>query len=158
MSPANMTLEESNPEERLNKVIELVDNDNIGKDENKLKETLLHIAAFEGFEDSVEELIKRKVQLDYRCDKVLTPLHLVIQNNHFNIVKTLVKYGVNVNEFSLIRQSSSDLAGEENILKITPFELAFEYKNFRIINLLLENKVEISKYSNLQIDGLFEKL
>ena len=98
-----LILEESNPEERLNKVIELVDNDNIGKDENKLKETLSHIAAFEGFEDIVEELIKRKVQLDYRCDKVLTPLHLAIQNNHFKIVKTFVKYGVYVNEFSLIR-------------------------------------------------------
>ena len=119
-----LILEESNPEERLNKVIELVDNDNIGKDENKLKETLLHIAAFEGFEDSVEELIKRKVQLDYRCDKVLTPLHLAIQNNHFNIVKTLVKYGVNVNEFSLIRPLQI-LKGTKNLSRSPLLSLLF---------------------------------
>ena len=44
----------------------------------------------------------------------MTPIHLAIQNNHFNIGKTLVKYGVNVNEFSLIRQSSSDPDDDQN--------------------------------------------
>ena len=53
-----------------------------------------------------------------------------------------MKYGVNINEFSLIKQSSSNLEGNQKFLKITPFELAFQYKNFRVINLLLENKAK----------------
>ena len=146
-----LILEESNPEERLNKVIELVDNDNIGKDENKLKETLLHYAASKGFEDIIEELIKRNVKLDSRCDKGVTPLHLAIQNNHFNIVKTLVKYGVNINEFSIIRQSSLDIEDGQKLIKITPFELAFHYKNYPIINLLLENKAKAQATSGYEI-------
>ena len=51
--PISSYLEESDPEERINKVIELCDNDNIGKDENKLKETLLHYSASKGFEDII---------------------------------------------------------------------------------------------------------
>ena len=65
-------LEESDHEERISKVIELVANNNIGKDDTKLKETLLHYAAFKGFEDIIEELIKRNTNLDTRCDRGVT--------------------------------------------------------------------------------------
>ena len=130
-NPLLLVLQESNPKERIRKVIELFDNDQFCEDNNNYKDTLLHIAASKGFDDIIEELIKRNVKLDIRCYKGLTPLHLAIQNDHFNIVKTLVKYRVNVNEFSLIRQTSSDPEDDQNLLKITPFELAFHYKNFR---------------------------
>ena len=96
-------------------------------------------------------MIKRNVKLDSRCDKGVTPLHLAIQNNHFNIVKTLVKYGVNINEFSLIRQSSLDIEDGQKLFKITPFELAFHYKNYPIINLLLENKAKAQATSGYEI-------
>ena len=141
-NPLLLVLQESNPKERIRKVIELFDNDQFCEDNNNYKDTLLHIAASKGFDDIIEELIKRNVKLDIRCYKGLTPLHLAIKNNHFNIVKKLVKYGVNINEFSLIKQSSSNLEGNQKFLKITPFELAFQYKNFRVINLLLENKAK----------------
>ena len=102
-NPLPRVLQESDPKERIRTVIELFDNDQFCEDKNKQKDTLIHIAAFKGFDDIIEELIKRNVKFDIGCYKGLTPLHLAIKNNHFNIVKTLVKYGVNVNEFSLIR-------------------------------------------------------
>ena len=150
-NPLLIALEESDPKERIRTVIELFDNDQFCEDKNKQKDTLIHIAAFKGFEDIFEELIKRNVKLDSRCDKGVTPLHLAIKNNHFNIVKTLVKYGVNVNEFSIIRQSSLDIEDGQKLFKITPFELAFHYKNYPIINLLLENKAKAQATSGYEI-------
>ena len=98
-NPLLIALEESDPKERIRKVNELLDNDQFGEDKNKQKDTLLHMAASMGFDDIIEELIKRNVKFDIGCYKGLTPLHLAIKNNHCNIVKKLVKYGVNINEF-----------------------------------------------------------
>ena len=97
-------------------------------------ETPLHVAISQGFEDVSEVLIKKlPVQmLNTICRSGLTPLYLAVSKNDFKTAQLLLKHGASASRDSFVKDWNMR----------TPLQVAFHFKNYKIINLLLEFRAE----------------
>ncbi|XP_071182030.1 serine/threonine-protein phosphatase 6 regulatory ankyrin repeat subunit B-like [Mytilus edulis] len=118
----------------------------------------LHKAAVDGDVECVVKLLNGgDVQIDLEDDRGNTPLYMAVQNNHFQVVKTLIQYGACVNpkcvplnivrnfEIAklLVDSGSSVTAVDE--LGNNPLHKATEFGNDRIAELFLNNGADINQ-------------
>ena len=141
-----MALKESMEAKRMAEVKQLIANGADLSERNENLETPLHVAISQDFEDVAEVLIKKlPVQmLNTICGSGLTPLYLAVWKNDFKIVQLLLKHGA-----SAIRDS---FVKDLNLR--TPLQVAFHFKNYKMMNLLLEYIPEVSQSEASEIRKL----
>ena len=109
--------------------------------------TALHVAAYKGFKEIAEVLLKRGCRIDskIRCD--ITPLHIAAQRGHLEIVKVLVKFGACID--------SKDEYGA------TALHIACKKGHTQIVKALLEYGSDVTITNgdndtalNLAVDGI----
>ncbi|CAG2213452.1 unnamed protein product [Mytilus edulis] len=118
----------------------------------------LHKAAVDGDVECVVKLLNGgDVQIDLEDDRGNTPLYMAVQNNHFQVVKTLIQYGACINPTCvplnivrnfeiaklLVDSGSSVTAVDE--LGNNPLHKATEFGNDRIAELFLNNGADINQ-------------
>lgn len=118
----------------------------------------LHKVAVDGDVERVVTLLDGgDIQIDLEDDRGNTPLYMAVQNNHFQVVKTLIQHGACVNQKCvplnivrnfeiaklLVDSGSSVTAVDE--LGNTPLHKATEFGNDRIAELFLNNGADINQ-------------
>ncbi len=129
----------------------------------KFGDTLLHEAAWNGYEEIVRFLLQEGARVDMRNDHRATPLCLAIEEGHTEIVRILLQAGAKFEDQDSLRKNSLYLAascGRVEILKIllqagAKFDhiddeiiehllcLAVEYGYADIVRILLEIRIKI---------------
>ena len=130
----HLVLKEPNLKKRLAKVKQLIKKGTDLTKRNENLETPLHVAISQGFEGVAEVLIKKLPveMLNTICRSGLTPLYLAVQNNNFKIAQFLLKHGASASRDSFVKDWNMR----------TPLQVAFHFKNYKMINLLLEEKAD----------------
>ena len=147
-SSIHMALKDSLMAKRMDEVKKLIRNGADLCERNENLETPLHVAIFRGFEDVSEVLIKKLPveMLNTICRSGLTPLYLAVQKNSFKIAQILLKHGASASRDSFVRDWNMR----------TPLQVAFHFKHYKMIDLLLEYRAEVfeSEASELRILSL----
>ena len=130
-------------EQKKFKVRQLIANGTDLNERNEHLETPLHVAISQGLEDIAVELItKMSVKmLNTFCGFGLTPLYLAIEKNQIKTAQLLLKYGASVHVSSFVG----------NKHRVTSLQLALQFKNYKMIKLLLEYQPQISSLETSEL-------
>lgn len=71
---------------------------------NLLGNAAIHLAAREGYEGIVNELLKRDSDVNAENNDLRTSLHLCVENDHQRIMAQLISHGANVHAQVTIRE------------------------------------------------------
>ena len=78
------------------------------------------------------------------CGSGLTPLYLAVWKKNFNIIQLLLKHGASASRDSFVKDLNLR----------TPLQVAFHFKNYKMMNLLLEYIPEVSQSEASEIRKL----
>lgn len=96
---------------------------------NRLDQSPLIIAAYQGHKDIVEYLLKKKANIDKQDGFGASALHMAIANNQVDIAAILLAKGANIN----LRSVSGKI----------PMQMAVENENIPIIDLFVKRGVDV---------------
>ncbi|GFY48220.1 ANK_REP_REGION domain-containing protein [Trichonephila inaurata madagascariensis] len=110
---------------------------------------LLHLAAFKGFADFIEELLYLGISIESTTKVGYTALHLAAANNHIKCVKTLLRHGASlysedVNEEVLPKITATSSSAMKCLLQKYQVNIGKVKSITHILNRFARNKKNLS--------------
>ena len=138
-----LALKETTIESKKIKVKQLIANGADLSERNEHLETPLHVAISKGLENVATELIPRMSvkMLNTFCSFGLTPLYLAIEKNQYKTAQLLLRNGASVHVSSFVG----------NKHRVTSLQLALQFKNYKMIKLLLEYEPQVSSLETSEL-------
>src|ERR1039458_1207500 len=96
----------------------LKDNPDLVFSKDKIGETPLHVAAFEGHNDVAELLLASKAEVNAKANDGQTPLHWAAIGGHKDVVELLLAKGAAVNAKTNDGQTPLYLADDKDVAKL----------------------------------------